>query len=429
MHDSPRLQDDVRPAAEHPVYWLSPAGLAVPPVFGSVMPFPVSQSGTRPDDVICLIGLGASNPERELREIRRQFGAAPYLLAVASLGLSTETRLRLIELDADDVIGDHSREDLLIALARADRVLAERRLSSLRIDRLERERAYLQASIDSLPPPIFFKDRAGIYLGCNKAFEAYIGLSAEQVVGSSVYDVAPQHLAQIYEQADDELMAAAGTQVYETQVRFADGSFRDVCFHKAALVFDGEHVEGLAGVMLDITKQKAFEAQLKEAAERDPLTGVYNRRKFMDVLDQRASAAASGDGHGFAVAVIDVDHFKRINDTFGHAAGDAVLCRIAEIGMTCCGEDDLFARAGGEEFYFLIDEPHGGRAEELAQALRLALSRICLGEGAIAPRVTASIGVAHFRPGREEVHETIRRADRALYSAKDAGRNQVMMAA
>ncbi len=122
----------------------------------------------------------------------------------------------------------------------------------------------LQAVLDAIPAPIFFKDAAGIYLGCNAAFERYVGTTRGRLVGKTVFDIAPSDLAQVYHAADDALFASGGTQIYETRVQWADGTRRDVIFHKAAIQDGTGRVTGLAGAMLDVTDQRSAERALRD---------------------------------------------------------------------------------------------------------------------------------------------------------------------
>ena len=122
----------------------------------------------------------------------------------------------------------------------------------------------LQAVLDAIPAPIFFKDVAGAYLGCNAAFERYLGLPRGAIVGKTVFDVAPPDLAPVYRAADDVLFRSGGTQVYEARVQWADGTRRDVVFHKAAIRDAAGRVSGLAGAMLDVTDLRSTERALRD---------------------------------------------------------------------------------------------------------------------------------------------------------------------
>ncbi|MBJ6800984.1 cache domain-containing protein [Geomonas sp. Red259] len=126
---------------------------------------------------------------------------------------------------------------------------------------IKRQLNFQQQLMDTIPSPIFSKDAQGRYNLCNKAFQGYVGLSREQLMGHSVYDLWEPELAQKYHDMDQEIMESPGIQVYESQVGHADGSVRDVIFHKAAVRDDSGAAQGLVGVILDITERKAVEQE------------------------------------------------------------------------------------------------------------------------------------------------------------------------
>ncbi|KUJ83547.1 hybrid sensor histidine kinase/response regulator [Microbulbifer flavimaris] len=127
---------------------------------------------------------------------------------------------------------------------------------------------FLQTLIDSIPAPIFYKNAEGIYTGCNRAFEAFLGKPREEIVGRSVYGVSPGPQASVYHEKDLELMRERGHQVYESSVVYADGSLHDVIFHKGAYELEDGRLGGLIGVILDISERKALERELVQAKER-----------------------------------------------------------------------------------------------------------------------------------------------------------------
>ncbi|HEY9146043.1 MAG TPA: PAS domain-containing protein, partial [Thiobacillus sp.] len=169
----------------------------------------------------------------------------------------------------------------------------------------------IQNAIDMLPSPIFIKDAECRYIACNRAFESYIGLPRAKIVGATVHDVAPAELAAIYEKADRDLLADGGTQTYETNVRYADGSVHDVIFYKSVF-YDAEgRPDGISGVILDITERKNMENALAQAAREDFLTGAVNLRTFYELADQEF-ARFKRTGEAFSLLVLDLDHFKKI---------------------------------------------------------------------------------------------------------------------
>jgi len=164
--------------------------------------------------------------------------------------------------------------------------------------------------------------------------------------------------------------------------------------------------------------------RLTVMAETDALTGVMNRRKFLDHA-RHEFARSQRYGREMALIMVDIDHFKKINDTWGHLAGDAALMRTAERLSSSVRSLDFVGRLGGEEFAILLPETPGAAAIALAERLRRVVAEISLPEehGTIA--LTASFGVSARETGDKELLNILARADRALYAAKRGGRNRV----
>ena len=164
-------------------------------------------------------------------------------------------------------------------------------------------------------------------------------------------------------------------------------------------------------------------SRITQLSLHDPLTGALNRRAITRRL-QRLQAL-SQRGHPFCLLLLDIDHFKAINDRYGHAGGDAALVHVVrELGLGLREQDEL-GRLGGEEFCVLLPHTELGAAAEVAERLRLALeARPCRWKGdEIA--LTASFGVAQVRPGELRAEAVLVQADQQLYRAKAGGRNQV----
>lgn len=182
----------------------------------------------------------------------------------------------------------------------------------------------------------------------------------------------------------------------------------------------------LASIGFLLMYNETVQAELGRLARTDPLTGTLNRFA-LDEEARRLFRHADRSG-AMAALMIDVDHFKQINDDFGHAAGDRVLAALAAGIGAQLPQPAVLGRIGGEEFLALL--PDTGLAEALAVAerLRTTVSALPSAIGDAAPAVTISAGVAMVRPEDANVHDLIRRADRALYDAKRAGRNRVVIA-
>jgi diguanylate cyclase (GGDEF)-like protein/PAS domain S-box-containing protein len=185
-------------------------------------------------------------------------------------------------------------------------------------------------------------------------------------------------------------------------------------------------VRGFVVVTRDLTERKRTEDELKTLAAVDPLTGAYNRRQG-DALIAAEFARRSRDGRDFAVLLLDIDHFKAVNDQFGHAAGDAVLVALVRESQKTLRAVDMLIRWGGEEFLFVLPNADGEAAMVAAERIRTTLAATeILGPGGVILYITVSIGVAV--PVTDSPGELLRRADLALYAAKAGGRNQVVLA-
>lgn len=282
----------------------------------------------------------------------------------------------------------------------------------------------LQTTLDILPSPIFIKDREGRYIACNKAFETYLGLPRSRLIGSTVFDISPPDLAAIYQKADLDLMTAGGTQCYETAVRYADGSLHDVVFYKSVFLDSTGKADGISGTMLDITDRKTLEKKLEIAAATDFLTGVNNLRTFYELAGQEFRRFARNGGD-LSLLVIDLDYFKDINDTLGHAAGDAALRKFVAAVQSNLRDQDIFARAGGDEFRILLPATLPSGAALVAERIRIAVNKITVSNPKGSATLSISAGICACLPGDESLDDVTRRADAALYKAKAAGRNCV----
>lgn len=182
---------------------------------------------------------------------------------------------------------------------------------------------------------------------------------------------------------------------------------------------------GFVRTFTDITERKRLEQELDRLSRIDSLTGVMTRRAFDQRLVEEIERARRFD-HPLTVLMADFDHFKRINDTWGHHSGDAVLRAFVSVCQQACRVHDLMGRLGGEEFALLLPETGIDAAVVVAERLREAMEQrsIDLDTPRRRLHVTVSVGVAQLRAS-ENANELIQRADRALYAAKAAGRNGV----
>jgi diguanylate cyclase (GGDEF)-like protein len=190
---------------------------------------------------------------------------------------------------------------------------------------------------------------------------------------------------------------------------------------------DGDHIT-IGSCVLKFMDRSSVEARYHEEiyqlATVDPLTDLYNRRQFIELLEKEL-ARATNHRRPLAMLIIDIDHFKAINDRYGHPAGDGVLKRVARTVSAHAREEFIIARIGGEEFAAVLPEHTVEQAFEFAERLRIAICELdMVGDGGPG-RVTVSIGAAAWLAGMMGASDLLRAADEQLYRAKQEGRNAV----
>jgi len=166
--------------------------------------------------------------------------------------------------------------------------------------------------------------------------------------------------------------------------------------------------------------------RIRELATHDELTGLINRRRMLELMNTEKHRTVRS-GRNFCVAMIDIDHFKRVNDRLGHSAGDEVLSQVASTISDGLRETDIVARWGGEEFLVLFTDTNDEAAEKVLLRIQDALAQTTVTQADPSLRVTVSAGVGNHLRG-EPLTRSIDRADKALYAAKAAGRNRVLRA-
>ena len=203
--------------------------------------------------------------------------------------------------------------------------------------------------------------------------------------------------------------------------RLADGTTRHVQTYAGPIEIYGDKL--MLCIVHDITEQKRLELELEHAALRDSMTGLLNRRQFYNITEQTNPADLPAQQQ-FSLLLVDTDHFKNINDVFGHQKGDEVLISLSRMLEDCSRKDDYVFRWGGEEFVILLPRTTLEHALQIAETLRAAVAQITIPG---LPRFTVSIGVARHNQG-ESIDDLFKRVDDALYRAKNDGRNKVLAA-
>jgi diguanylate cyclase (GGDEF)-like protein/PAS domain S-box-containing protein len=290
---------------------------------------------------------------------------------------------------------------------------------------------FFRRLFDNLYDGVYFVDKTRRILFWNTGAQRLTGYAPEEVLGSYCY-------ANILNHTDEEgnelcvdgcpLLATVTTGIPASKrvfLRHKDGRRIAVDVHVMPLRNDAGDVIGGVEIFRDASSFVALEhayGRLHELAEKDPLTGVANRRHLDAMLDHQVGLLRR-TGIPFSVIMADIDHFKEINDTWGHPVGDKALVSVAEQMQQTCRASDCIGRWGGDEFMVVLPEQLLLDAAVLADRLRLAIAAKTPGE--LEGRgVTTSFGVAEAMFG-DTVAKLIERVDAALYRAKSEGRNCV----
>lgn len=252
------------------------------------------------------------------------------------------------------------------------------------------------------------------------------GHCATKLIGqNSMVLVAPDHRATVIASQHAVAAAGGGTLSYEYLGLAANGSTRWFESQSRAICDKQGNVESLLAIARDISARKMKELRLASEALTDSLTGLPNRRSFKAAVDRRVGDWR--ENREVCIALFDIDRFKRVNDRYGHEAGDAVLRTFAEVVRSVVREGDSIARIGGEEFAILFPSTAVPQALLICDRLRTEMASTVTIVNGETIRVTISGGVAAL--GRRGPDFALRQADEALYSAKRAGRDQMALAA
>lgn len=248
--------------------------------------------------------------------------------------------------------------------------------------------------------------------------------SEQQVIGARVVDlVAPEHRAAFTALHQQVIGGESG--VLEFEIIGLKGGHRWLDTHAVPMRDADGTIKGLLGVTRDVTERKRAQRELERLAQTDALTGLANRRHFMELAEQELSRTLRYGGQ-LSVLMADIDHFKNINDTHGHHMGDLVLQRLGELCREILRDVDVVGRIGGEEFAVILPQTGAEKALEVGERIRKTVAKAELPlEHGIPLRITLSLGVTTLAGTHANVDTLLAQADRALYEAKNLGRDRV----
>jgi diguanylate cyclase (GGDEF)-like protein/PAS domain S-box-containing protein len=312
-------------------------------------------------------------------------------------------------------------------------------------ERDELQLRHAKAIVDSTDDAVISKTLAGIIKSWNAGAENLFGYTAEETIGQSMKILIPP--GRLNEEPEILARIAEGRRVehFETVRCCKDGRLIDISMTISPVFDETGKVIGASNIARDITQRKHFEESEREAKQlleaqlgeiqalqkmlqeqvlRDPLTGIYNRR-YLDESVPRELSLAKREGYSLTIVMLDLDHFKRVNDTYGHAAGDEVLRALTTILTEKGRESDIISRYGGEEFVVALPKMTPVQAFQRVEEWRHELAKRPVKHGDLVIRVTFSAGIAGFPDHGSDLDTLLANADEALYRSKNEGRNRV----
>lgn len=291
------------------------------------------------------------------------------------------------------------------------------------IHELSLTRSKLGDLLDELPAGVLVHQEQGIVYA-NREAQRLLGTGHEPLIGRHLLDFAdPSSEATLRDAFFHCIHHGKPVRAVDARINGAGGQHLQTQVSMAPLPWEGLPV--LYVVVADITTLKESEERLRLLAITDPLTGLFNRRYFME-LANREIGRSRRYGGTVSLMSIDIDHFKHINDGFGHAIGDLALKTFADACRDTMRSIDVLARMGGEEFAILLPETGLEAAQSVAERIRQRIEELSIPAGNRTVHFTVSIGISSCLGGGRTLDSLLSSADEALYRAKKAGRNRVV---
>ncbi len=301
-------------------------------------------------------------------------------------------------------------------------------VNALNITERKRVEEQLRATLDTLQTIIYSSPLAILTLDAednvtmwNPAAEAMFSWTDKQVLGKANPTI-PENKLKEYNALRQATLNGMAFSNLDTVRQKNNGDQFPVSLSVAPLRGQQGQVIGRMHIMSDITETKKLQEELRRQATTDELTKVSNRRHFMELANNEIKRAIRFK-RSTTIALIDLDHFKQINDTYGHAAGDKTLIAFTKIFQSHIREIDVFARFGGDEFILLLPETSQEQAYTVVERVRLALTTHPIDLNGKSVVLTFSSGITSLSDDQEAIDTLLNQADQALYRAKEIGRN------
>jgi diguanylate cyclase (GGDEF)-like protein/PAS domain S-box-containing protein len=297
-------------------------------------------------------------------------------------------------------------------------------LTRARITRDQHWVRMVSTSVEQSPAAMVITDPEGVIQYVNPRFEMMSGYSSEEVQGKKPRIFKSGKTGnEVYAELWQTVLDGRSWEGEFENMR-KDGRSYFVSAKITPLLDGAGKIEKLLAIQEDVTEKKRLLEDLKRLAQHDGLTGCLNRNHFMHSLSAECARARRYQ-QPFSVLLFDLDHFKQVNDHHGHHAGDLVLREFVKEVNANLRENDLLGRLGGEEFGARLAQTKRADALLLAERLRLATEKLEVLVDETTIRFTVSIGVAEWQESDSDAEDLLKRSDRALYDAKQSGRNRV----
>jgi diguanylate cyclase (GGDEF)-like protein/PAS domain S-box-containing protein len=368
------------------------------------------------DLVISDHSMTAFDPLSALALLREYDEIIPFV--IVSGAIKEEAAVEAMAAGAADYVMKGNLARLAPAIERELAEAAARRGHRLGEQEMRRIAAIVDSSFDA----IIGQAIDGTVTSWNPAAQRIFGCSALEMVGHPMDRIVPADRHDELRDLLAKLASGGRVEEYETIRVTKDGRQLDVSLTMSPIGDEHGAMVGNSTIARDITERNRVRSHLVHLADHDPLTGLYNRRRF-EVEVERQIALRRRYSNPATLLLVDLDNFKSVNDTLGHAAGDGLLCDVASALKVALRETDIVARIGGDEFVVLLPETDLRAAHHVAASIRAVVAdQPAFGSHGLA--VTASVGIAPLSPG-VTASELMVQADLALYDVKDKGRNGI----
>ncbi len=360
------------------------------------------------------LSLPDSSGLETLQNVRKLSGETPVIVLTGQN--DTDFALTALKEGAADYLvkGDFS-DDSLVRTIRYTLQRAE----------MESRNRLLVAALEATINGVVITDRDATIRWANPAFSRLTGYSLEEAIGKRPAELVKSGLQnqEYYRKMWDTLLAGKPWRG-EIINKHKDGGLYHEELSIAPVMNEAGVIKHFVGVKENISERKRLEEELQRLADTDPLTGLFNRRVFLERLLQETRRLKRMEHHSAALLMFDLDFFKQVNDNYGHATGDEVLRRFAEMLRSNLRNIDIAARLGGEEFAALLP----GTLEEgglmIAERLRKKVADASLDHKKGKVHFTVSTGIAQLSAEDSDYEDALHKADAALYQAKEQGRNR-----